>query len=139
MVYIILITIILYVLYKPYKYLKDWWTGTGRPKALTAPTLEARASTGSGMLGNTLNNNIKTSNGGLVTSPEAIPLQGSAHPYKRKPILAGPSDPVQLNPISKDKCKNKLPFSLTGEVLYMLHGYLFGYIKYIFCVYSVRL
>jgi hypothetical protein len=64
------------VLHKLFKYLRGWWTGNGRPKALTAPTLEA-STTGPDMLGNTVNINIKTSNGSLVTSPEAIPLRGS--------------------------------------------------------------
>jgi hypothetical protein len=47
MVYIVFILISLYAFYKLYKYLKGWWTGNGRPRALTAPTLEASASTGS--------------------------------------------------------------------------------------------
>jgi hypothetical protein len=63
MVYIVLILI---SFYKLYKYLKCWWTGNGRPKALTASTLEASASTGSGGLGTTVNINIKTSNDSFV-------------------------------------------------------------------------
>jgi hypothetical protein len=64
--------------------LRGWWTGNGRPKALTAPTLEASASTGSGGLGNTVNINIKTSNESLVGDPEAIPLRGSVQSLKEE-------------------------------------------------------
>jgi hypothetical protein len=91
MVYIVLILISLYAFYKLYKYLKGWWTVNGRPKVLTAPPLEASASTGPGGLGNTININIKTSNDSLVGDPEAIPtprlrtIPKRGNPYSQDP------------------------------------------------------
>jgi hypothetical protein len=84
MVYIVLVLISLYALYKLYKYVRGWWTGSGGLKALTAPILEARASTGPGGLGNTVNINIKTSNDSLVADSEAIPLRDSVQSLKEE-------------------------------------------------------
>ena len=76
-VYIILLIIVMYVLYKLRTCIRHRWRRTSLPKALPAPVREITPLADSSGLGNTASRTIKTSKESLAARPEAIPLHES--------------------------------------------------------------
>jgi hypothetical protein len=74
-VYILLTMIIIYVLYKIYRYIRFRFAPQRKLKALTAPQSEVETFTGRSENGNAVNINKKTSNESLSVGQEELPLQ----------------------------------------------------------------